>query len=181
VISYGQVPDFDKMGISESARGFLGGAIDQRTRDLAAKAEAEGLSVHARMAKENTVANRRIPSMLAGRGMLRSGQTGYDMGEQAQNYKIGQYDTLNELLSNVEGTVGNYLQGERDRQMQLAQARMQAAWDAYSNWGDYDMGPAQVPSSRGSLAGTSLPMAARNRAGRPWRSIANAPGQRNRR
>jgi hypothetical protein len=157
VISYGQLPDFSALGISESAKGFLSKALNQQTRDLAAKAEAEGLSIHARQAKDNMVATRRIPATLAGRGLLRSGQTGYDLGEQGQNYKITQYDTLNELLGNVEGTVGGYMQGERERAIALAQARIQAAYDAYSNYGDsYDQQQANGEYGQ-SLAPNSMP------------------------
>ncbi len=136
LVSYGKLPDFG--GLSESARGYLNNALDPATRALAEKAEAEGLSIHARQAAGNEKATRIIPAALAARGMFRSGQTGADLKEQGQNYKIQQYDTLNELLGGIEGTVGNFLSGERDRNMQLAQARMKAAWDAFSNWGSYD-------------------------------------------
>lgn len=157
VISYGQLPDFASLGISDSAKGFLKNALNQQTRDLAAKAEAEGLSIHARQAKDNMVASRRIPATLAGRGLLRSGQTGYDLGEQGQNYKITQYDTLNELLGNVEGTVGNYMSGERERAIALAQARIAAAYDAYQNYGDsYDQQQAAGEYGQ-SLAPNSMP------------------------
>ncbi len=139
LVSYGQIPDFG--GLSESSRGYLNNALDPATRAAAEKAEAEGLSIHARQAAGNEKATRYIPAQLAARGMFRSGQTGTDLKDQAQNYKIQQYDTLNELLGGIEGTVGNFLSGERDRNMQLAQMRMQAAWNAFSNWGgSYDTG-----------------------------------------
>lgn len=135
VISYGQVPDFNALGISDSAKGFWNNAIDQRTKDLALKNEQEGTSIHARMAAENAVANRRIPAALAARGMLRSGQTGSDLRDQAQAYKIKGFDTLNEMLAGVEGTVGGFLQAERERQRALAEAEMQARMNAMGDWG----------------------------------------------
>lgn len=135
VISYGQVPDFDSLGISDSARGFLGKALDPKTRSLAEKNTAEGTSVFARTKRANDVANRRIPANLAARGMLHSGQTGSDLQDQAQNYKIQGFDQLNEMLGGVEGTVGNFLQAERARADALAQAELQAQMAAYGNYG----------------------------------------------
>jgi hypothetical protein len=161
MISYGQLPDFSALGISDSAKGFLSNALNQQSRDLAAKAEAEGVSIHARQAKDNMVSNRRIPASLAGRGLLRSGQTGYDLGEQAQNYKITQYDTLNELLGNVEGTVGGFLSAERERAIALAQARIQAAWDAQSNYGDSYIGDSYDQQLAAGMAPVGAPRAPR--------------------
>lgn len=135
IISYGQVPDFDSLGISGDARGFLQGILDPTTLDLAAKNEREGTSIHARQAYDNTVANRRIPAHLAARGMLRSGQTGADLGEQARSYKIQGFDTLNEMLSNIEGTVGSFLNSERERRRALADAELEASMGAAGDWG----------------------------------------------
>lgn len=138
-ISYGDIPDFSRLGISDSAKGFLKGALNQQTIDLARKNTAEGLSVKARMDKANAEQNRRIPALLAGRGMLRTGQTGFDLGEQAQNYKIQGFDTLNELLGNTENVVASFLNAERERQRALAAAEMEAAGAAYGDWGGSDL------------------------------------------
>jgi len=155
VISYGQVPDFDKLGISGSARGFLEKALDQKTKDLALANTKEGTSVYARQAKANEVANRRIPAQLAARGMLRSGQTGSDLQDQAQNYKIQGFDTLNEMLGSVEGTVGNFLAAERARADALAQAELQAQMAAMENYGGDMYGDPQTPANwRDTVLGT---------------------------
>lgn len=135
VISYGKVPDFNQLGISPEARGFWEKAIDPTTRALAEKNYAEGTAIAARQDAANQVANRRIPAALAARGMLRSGQTGADLRDQAQQYKIQGFDTLNELLGGVEGTVGNFLNAERERQRALAEAEMQARMAAMGDWG----------------------------------------------
>ncbi|MCI0408083.1 MAG: hypothetical protein L0191_05865 [Acidobacteria bacterium] len=140
IISYGAVPDFNQLGISASARGFLEKALDQKTRDLALKNYAEGTAIKARMDKANEVAQRRIPAQLAARGLLHSGQTGVDLAEQAQNYKIQGFDTLNEMLGGIEGTVGNFLENERQRQRELAEAAMRAAEGAYGDFGDSYLG-----------------------------------------
>jgi hypothetical protein len=135
IISYGAVPDFAKLGIGDKTLGFLKGAVNDKTRQLAQQNTAEGTSVSARMAHANQIANRRIPALNAGRGILHSGQTGADLGEQALNYKIQGFDTLNQMLGNIEGTVGNFLSAERARQEAMANARLQAAMAAIGTWG----------------------------------------------
>lgn len=160
VISYGGMPSLDALGMSDQARGFFQKAINPETLNLARKADEEGLTVSARQKKDDAVTRRRIPAGLAGRGMLRSGQTVSDLADQAQNFKNLQYDTLNELLGNVENTVGGFLRAEQDRAISLAQAKIQAAWAAMQNWGDYDMGgsfdgqhPFQTMAGRGGRPG----------------------------
>lgn len=187
-ISYGDIPDFDQLGISDSARGFLGKAIDQKTRDLAAKNMAEGTAVAAREQKADAVARRRIPAQLAARGMLRSGQTGSDLMDQQQMHKNTVFDQLNELLGGVEGTVGNFLQAERARQDALAQAMLQAQMAAAGEYGgsmygdeagangSWFTGNTQMPgmgegwaggSPLGSYFSTSASSRRRTRPGRP--------------
>jgi hypothetical protein len=169
IVSYGSLPDFDKLGISKDAMGYLTKAMDPRTQELAANAEKEGLSIHARQARQDEVARRQIPAQLAARGLLHSGQTGYDLGEQAQSYKTTQYDTLNELLGNIEGTVSNFNQAERDRQMQIAMARMQAAQDAFGNWGESYIGdsPMGLASPQGPANIGTRPRPGPVNVGRP--------------
>lgn len=153
IISYGQAPDFSKMGLSGSAKAFLDKALDAKTRGLAELNTKEGTSVFARTKHANDLANRRIASSLAGRGILRSGQTGADLSEQAQEYKNTSFDQLNELLSGVEGTIGNFLAAERARQEALAQAELQAQLAAAQEWGGDMYGYQQPgPSSQGPSA-----------------------------
>lgn len=169
IVSFGEVPDFQT--ISGAAQGFLKGALDQKTRDLAAKNTAEGTSVKARLEDANQRANRLIPATLASRGMLRSGQTGADLDTQAMQFKRTMFDTINELLSNIEGTTNNFVSAERARQLALAQAEMQAAMLAMQNWGGTVSGYADPGS------GTGVPRAvtARNAFGSGRTSRVNIP------
>jgi len=155
IISYGAAPDFAQLGgVGGDAQGFLKEAMDEKTMGLAAKAEAEGLSSHARLGQQNNKATRFIPEALAARGMLRSGQTGADLGEQAMSYKQAGYDMLNEMLSGITGSVGNFQENERGRQRQLAEAAMNAAMQASQDWGDYDMGGGDDAGPAENLQGT---------------------------
>lgn len=141
-ISYGAAPDFSAMGgLGKDAQGYWKQAWDPRTQELARKAEEEGISSHARLSHQNDIEMRRIPAMLAARGMLQSGQTTADFGEQSQNYKNQGYDMLSELMSGITGSVQNFQEAERARQRQLADLEMQIAMQQAANWQDSDMGP----------------------------------------
>jgi len=150
VISYGQVPDFSALGLDDKTAKIIQGALDQKTRDLAQKNTDEGTSVYARMFKDNQVANRRIPAMLAGRGLLRSGQTVSDLSDQAQGYKNQSFDALNAMLGEANNAIGAFAAAERQRQEQLASMELQAALAAAQqgygdNWGD-PSGPPGPPA-----------------------------------
>ena len=145
IISYGLAPDYSALGAD--AQGYLKEALDPNTLDLAAKNEKEGISSHARLGHENALAVRRIPAVLAGRGLLRSGQTGSDLGEQAQTFKNQGYDMLSALMQGITGSIGQYQEAERQRQRALADAEREAAMGAYSDYSDsyMDQGPAASP------------------------------------
>jgi len=138
IISYGLAPDYSALGAD--AQGYLKEALDPNTLDLAAKNEKEGISSHARLGHENDLAMRRIPAMLAGRGILHSGQTGSDLGEQAQTFKNQGYDMLSALMQGITGSVGQFQEAERQRQRDLAEQEMQSAMQAAGDWGDSGLG-----------------------------------------
>ena len=149
LVSYGEVPDFASLGVSDAAKSVLGG-LGGNIRDLAAKNTAEGTSVKARLDQKNAIAQRQIPASLAGRGLLRSGQTGYDLGQQQMQNKQANFDVLNEMLGNIEGTVSSFAQAEAARARALADAELQAAMAAAGDYGgdiypdDYYEAPAQA-------------------------------------
>jgi len=133
IISYGGPPELAELG--KDAQGYLKQAMDAKTLGLARKAEEEGLSARARLGQGNQRAVRLIPAALAARGMLRSGQTGSDLSDQAMQYKQSGYDMLNEMLGAITGSVSQYQNAERERQRQLAEMQMQMAMQAASDWG----------------------------------------------
>lgn len=149
MISYGSSPNFDVMGgLGKDAQGYLKEALDTKTLGLMKKAEEEGLSSHARLGQANEKATRLIPAALAARGILRSGQTGSDLADQAMQYKQSGYDMLNELMGAITGGVSNFQNAERERQRQLAEMEMQMAMQAAQDWGDsYFEEPAPPPGA----------------------------------
>lgn len=169
LVSYGEVPDFGSMGLSDAAKSVLGGLGD--VKDLAAKNTAEGTSVKARLDQANAKQQRLIPASLAGRGLLRSGQTGYDLGQQQMQNKQANFDVLNEMLGNIEGTVSNFAQAEAARARALADAELQAAMAAQGDYGGdiygdegYDFDPFTNQQNAGVLAGWANAANAQNAA-----------------
>lgn len=167
LVSYGEVPDFGSIGLSDAAKsvlGSLGGDIGA----LAAKNTAEGTSVKARLDQANAIQQRKIPANLAGRGLLRSGQTGYDLGQQQMQNKQANFDVLNEMLGNIEGTVSNFAQAEAARARALADAELQAAMAAQGDYGgdiygdsDYGFDPFTNQQNPSVLQGWATPIPTR--------------------
>lgn len=102
------------------------GNIDETTRRLAAENTQAGLSTVARLNRAHTDALRQITNVLAARGVLRSGQTGAEMGREQTNYTTAQYDSRQNLLDYLGGLQAGFAQAEQQRQWQLAQAAIAA-------------------------------------------------------
>ncbi len=166
IISYGLAPDYSALG--KDAQGYLKEALDPKTLELARKNEEEGISSHARLGRQNEIAMRRIPAALAARGPLRSGQTGSDFGDQAQDFKNQGYDMLSALMSGITGSVGQFQEAERARQRALAEAEMQAAMQAASDWSDSDFGdPTDTGPATTTTTGARKPPPPRTRPPKP--------------
>lgn len=169
LISYGEVPDFATMGLSDAAKAVLGG-LGGDIRALAAKNTAEGTSIKARLDQANALQQRRIPAGLAGRGLLRSGQTGADLNAQAMSNKQANFDVLNEMLGNIEGTVSQFAQAEAARARALADAELQASMAAFGDYGG------EMYGDYGDAGGGFAPQAAAAAAGRP--AVRRKPAKR---
>jgi hypothetical protein len=118
LVQYGAVPNIPK-----NARGLL----DPTTARLAQQNTAAGTSILARLGKEHTDTTRRIPDNMAARGILFSGETGYQLGEEANRFKLAQYDATQGLLQQVSGAYQAMVDRENDRRMQLIGAQQDAA------------------------------------------------------
>lgn len=131
LIGLGIVPE----GIAGPMAGLLQGALSPEILALIEKNNNEGLSTMAQLNRANATELRRIPALLAGRGLLRSGQTGHDLGEQAQRHKIAVNNALQAVLANLEGAGGSYLLRERDRQTRWGDLLRDAPGLAMEQWG----------------------------------------------
>lgn len=108
--------------------GF-GKAIDQRTLGLAQKNTAAGLSISSRLGTAHQDAVNQIRNTLAARGLLRSGETGYQLGREQTAYTQSQYDSRQKILDYLAGIQSAFQTAEQQRQWALA---MQAAQSAQS-------------------------------------------------
>lgn len=144
LIQFGIVPDFassaQKLGLSGEALGYLNQDVNDRTRQLAQANTQEGLSLTARLAKAHTDAVRNIRNQLAARGIIRSGETPYQLGEEANQYKISTNDATQQLLDYLTGAIGAFTQSERQRRQQLAQYLSDAASRQLGLLGDTSAG-----------------------------------------
>lgn len=140
LVSYGAAPDVS--GLGGEAQGILGGLLkDQGLQDLIAKNTAEGTSIKARQEQANVIAQRQIGQGVARKGLLHSGETGYQQGQQEMAHKQTAFDTLSQALGEIEGSVGTFAANERARQRQLADYENQAAMAAFQFADDTQMGP----------------------------------------
>lgn len=127
-IQFGELPDVNQiaqaLGLSQSD---LGNVFGSDTAQLAQGNTQAGTSTVARLAQTHQDAVRGITNALASRGLLHSGETGYQQGRENQNYTISQYDARNKLLDYLSGLQSGYASAAQQAAMARAQARMNAA------------------------------------------------------
>jgi hypothetical protein len=148
LIHFGEVPE----GLDPA----YGQWADPQTRELAAKNTAAGFSTVARLQKANKDAVRGIKNYLASRGALRSGELGYQLGEENQRYAVGQYDARSQLVDYLSGISSALANAQRQRSMQQAQG----AADAYGrNQGNAPppAAPAPAPAAPATPETTAPP------------------------
>jgi hypothetical protein len=116
LIQFGSIPDFSKAGMD---LGLVGGDIQAditpETVTAAAANNEAGLSTTARIGKAHSDAVRQIQNALTARGLARSGETGYQLDQENQNYAIGTNDATGKLLDYLAGVQAAFTQGEADR------------------------------------------------------------------
>lgn len=140
LISFGEVPgDLNVPGLD------LSGVLDDATRQLIAQNTTAGLSTTARLQQQDVQAQRSINNALAARDMAYSGETGFQLGREQQQYTQAQYDARQRLLDALLGYETNYAAAEQARQ----QALLQAAQQAYQNQLALAQLRAQVPAPGG--------------------------------
>lgn len=127
LIQFGQVPDFNATGLNGLNPEWLNQDVTDQTRQLASQNTESGMSVTARQASQFDKNLRAIKNALAARGALRSGETGYQLGEAQKQYDTQRYDSTQELLDYIAGAQQGFTAAERARQAQAAQAAESAA------------------------------------------------------
>ena len=138
VIQFGEVP----AGVDSSA-------ISGDTRSLAEKNTSSKLSTVARLNEAHSDAIEGIRNALAARGILSSGETGYQLGREDTAYGRSQSDARNQLLDYVAGLQSAFDEAERQQQWALAQAAMGAA-ASIPVYPDYGYPPPPAPPDAGT-------------------------------
>lgn len=162
LIRWGEVPE--GFGIPGLNNKDLVGILTPEVRTLADQNTSSGMSVKARLAQMNDDNLRNIKNVLAARGGLQSGETGYQLGRADQDYNRGVYDQKNALLDALSGIQGSYAAAEQARQQALFQAQLEAMQRAYQQWGGYGYGDG-AGGGDGTYPGSQAISQIRNAAG----------------
>lgn len=126
VTLFGDVPDFSGTAGAQFGEGFSKD-INDTIRGLAQENTAAGLSTVARINQAHQDAIEGIRNALASRGILSSGETGYQLGREDLATTKTRYDATQQLLDYLNGVQSGFVQSERARSMGLANAASAAA------------------------------------------------------
>lgn len=118
------------LGVDPSALAGLDPATIQK---LAQANDTAGTSTEAQLEQANTTAVRGIKNALNARGLLNSGETGYQLGQQQQSYTQAQYDARQKLTDYMTQYQQGYLTAQQQIQQQLASSASSAADRQYAN------------------------------------------------
>lgn len=108
-------------------------AITPDVQRLAQENTSAGLSTQARLGLQNTDAIRQIRADLNKRGLLHSGEAGYQLDRENLSYRQAQSDATQKLLGALQQYQQGYLSAQQGRQGQLAQAYGDAADRQFQN------------------------------------------------
>lgn len=118
IVGFGAVPDFNQ---AQKTLGLnLGDVLGPDTAQLA---QGNEFSTQANLGHAHIQAVQNIRKALASRGLLRSGETGYQLGEENRQYGQAQYDSTQKLLDYLAGAQQAYAEAEKQRTAQTTQAR----------------------------------------------------------
>jgi hypothetical protein len=127
LVQFGEVPALE--GLDARLAGPEFARISGVARPLAEANTQSGMSIVARMEKLRKDNVRAIKNALASRGALRSGEAGYQLGEEQQRYSTAQYDARQQLVDLLAGIEAGVAAGSRQR----AGAQAGAAQTAFGN------------------------------------------------
>lgn len=116
LIMFGEVPS-----------GLTGPWLNDTVTAAAQDATNAGLSTTARLQKAASDTRRDTLKALAARGILRSGETGYQLDEGSLRANQAQYDARQSLLDFIHGRNYNFNTAELGRQLAQIQAQFEAA------------------------------------------------------
>lgn len=126
LVQYGATPASD-LAANKGLVGDVAPDINGTVQQLAQQNTAAGLSTVGRLRQAYDENIRALQDSLAARGLLSSGETGYQLGKQNTQYQRSGYDALQQLLDLLAGYQGSYLTNDQSLRAQLAAAAQAAA------------------------------------------------------
>jgi hypothetical protein len=125
LVQYGAIPDLtNSLGL---VGDDLPGEITDTIRQLAQQNTSAGLSTTARLQQAYQDLVGQTKNDLTARGLLSSGETGYQLGRAQLGFTQQQSDALQQLLSTLAGYENGYLGNESARIAALRQSAGEAA------------------------------------------------------
>ena len=125
----------------------LGFAVDP---SVLAAAKANQYSFVNQLRQSDADRRRQLMNSLAARGILHSGETGYQTGQEAKWYGGQLYGAEQALLANLSGYLQNYLGAANNADSQYNQALQN--W-----WGNYVNNPGAYPAPGGPGGSGAVP------------------------
>lgn len=111
---FGSIPGLDLGGNSQYA-DWLNADIDPATRALAAQNTTSGLSLTAQLEDQHKQNQLALEDQLAARGILSSGQTGFETGRESLRHTGAKNSAVQELLQFILGQYGGFAEAETGR------------------------------------------------------------------
>jgi hypothetical protein len=128
LIQFGEVPNFAQSATDLGLGDSFNTDINPSIAALANQNTAAGTSTYANLNHAYQTQVRQIKQALAAKGLLSSGETGYELGNAQHTYNQGLYDDTNKLLSYLTGVQQSYNTAQQNAQSQL----YQGSNDAYN-------------------------------------------------
>lgn len=122
---YGAVPTLT--GNETTLVGNIAPDINDTVRQLAQQNTQAGLSTVGQLKTAYDQNIQALQASLAARGLLSSGETGYQLGQQNNQYQQAGYNALQQLLDTLSGYQSSYLTAEQAREQAIAAAAQAAA------------------------------------------------------
>jgi hypothetical protein len=115
LIGFGEVPDLNALGFGPGLY-----QLDPTTEALIGKSTEAGVSTLSQLGKAYGDRRRSTVNELAARGILSSGETGYQLGEAAREHEGAQYSARQEVIQYLQGLAAAYAQAQAQRASEQA-------------------------------------------------------------
>jgi hypothetical protein len=155
LVQFGEVPALE--GLDARLAGPEFARISGVAKPLAEANTQSGMSIVARMEKLRKDNVRAIKNALASRGALRSGEAGYQLGEEQQRYSTAQYDARSQLVDLLAGIEAGVAAGARQRASAQAGAAQQGFQNAIQMYPQGPQPPAAAQATNDYVSGWGSP------------------------